>query len=74
MEFISEYGMFLLKCVTLVVALLILLGGIFSLGRKKPRAKLEVTSLNEQYEHTHSLMNKEILGKKISKKKQYPAK
>lgn len=68
MEFLSEYGMFLLKCVTLVVAFLILIGGIFSLGRK-PRPKLEITSLNEQYEHTQSLMNKEILGKKTSKKK-----
>ncbi|MCL5272912.1 MAG: protease SohB [Gammaproteobacteria bacterium] len=68
MEFLSEYGMFLLKCVTLVVAFLILIGGIFSLGRK-PRPKLEITSLNEQYEHTQSIMNKEILGKKTSKKK-----
>ncbi len=68
MEFLSEYGMFLLKCVTLVIAFLILLAGIFSMGRK-PRPTLEITSLNEQYEHTHSLMNKEILGKKISKKK-----
>jgi serine protease SohB len=68
MEFLSEYGMFLLKCVTLVVAFLILIGGLFSMGRK-PRPKLDITSLNEQYEHTHSLMNKEILDKKISKKK-----
>lgn len=67
MEFLSEYGMFLLKCVTLVVAFLILIGGVFSMGRK-PKPKLDITSLNEQYEHTHSLMNKEILDKKISKK------
>lgn len=68
MEFLSEYGMFLLKCVTLVVAFLILIGGVFSMGRK-PKPKLDITSLNEQYEHTHSIMNKEILDKKISKKK-----
>ncbi|CAM2977140.1 protease SohB [Legionella worsleiensis] len=68
MEFLSEYGMFLLKCVTLVTALLILTGGIFSLGRK-PKPKLEITSLNEEYQHVQSLMNKEILAKKSSKKK-----
>ncbi|MBL7479925.1 protease SohB [Legionella bononiensis] len=68
MEFLSEYGMFLLKCFTLVIAFLILIGGIFSIGRK-PKPKLEITSLNEQYDHIQSLMNKEILGKKISKKK-----
>ncbi|WP_298627091.1 protease SohB [uncultured Legionella sp.] len=72
MEFLSEYGMFLLKCATLVIAFLILLGGIFSMGRK-PKPKLEITSLNEQYEHTQSLMNKEILGKKASKKKKEKA-
>ncbi|RUR15542.1 protease SohB [Legionella sp. km535] len=68
MEFLSEYGMFLLKCVTLVVAFLVLIGGIFSLGRK-PKPKLEITSLNEQYEHIQTLMNKEILDKKPGKKK-----
>lgn len=68
MEFLSEYGMFLLKSVTLVVAFLVLMGGIFSLGRK-PKPKLEITSLNEQYEHIQTLMNKEILDKKPGKKK-----
>ncbi|HAU1152585.1 TPA: protease SohB [Legionella pneumophila] len=68
MEFLSEYGMFLLKCITLVIALLILLAGVFSIGRKT-KPKLEITSLNEEYEHLNALMNKEILGKKPGKKK-----
>lgn len=68
MEFLSEYGMFLLKCVTLVVAFLVLLAGIFAIGRK-PKPKLEITSLNEQYEEIHSFMKKEVLGSKVSKKK-----
>lgn len=68
MEFLSEYSMFLLKAVTLVIALLVLLSGIFSIGRK-PKPKVEVTSLNEQYEHIVSLMKKEIFGKKTGKKK-----
>lgn len=68
MEFLSEYGLFLLKVLTLVIAFLLLVAGIYSIGRK-PRPKLEITSLNEQYEHVISLMSKEILGKKAEKKK-----
>lgn len=68
MEFLSQYGLFLLKTVTLVIAMLLLIAGIFSVG-KKTKPKLEVTSLNEQHEHVHSLMQKEILGKKVEKKK-----
>lgn len=68
MEFISEYGMFLLKCATLVIAILLLFGGLFSISRQ-PKPKLEITSLNEQYEELTHLMNKEILGEKKSKKK-----
>ncbi|CEG56358.1 protease SohB [Legionella fallonii] len=68
MEFLSQYGLFLLKTVTLVIAILVLIAGVFALGRK-PKHKLDVTSLNEQYEHIHSLMQKEVLGKKTEKKK-----
>lgn len=68
MEFLSEYGMFLLKCITLVVAILVIIGGIFSQGRK-PKPKLEVISLNEEYQQTHALMHKNILGKKAPKEK-----
>ena len=68
MEFLSQYGLFLLKSLTIVIAFLILIAGIFSISRK-PRPKLEITSLNDQYDHISSLMHKEILGKKTDKKK-----
>lgn len=68
MEFLSQYGLFLLKSVTVVIAILIVFAGFFSLSRK-PKPKLEITSLNEQYEHVHSLMTKEVLGEKLKKKK-----
>jgi serine protease SohB len=68
MEFLSEYSMFLLKCFTLVIAFLLLVAGIFALGRK-PKPKMEIISLNEQYEELTSLMSKEILGKKSIKAK-----
>lgn len=68
MDFFAQYSMFLLKSLTIVIALLLLFGGLFSLGRK-PKPKLEITSLNEQYEKTKQLMIKEIAGKKAEKKK-----
>ncbi len=68
MEFLAQYGMFLLKSVTVVIAFLIIFAGFFSMSRK-PKPKLEITSLNKQYEHIISIMNKEVLGKKPIKKK-----
>ncbi|MDP3269397.1 MAG: protease SohB, partial [Legionella sp.] len=72
MEFLSQYGMFLLKCLTLVIAFLLLIAGIFSISRK-PKPKLEIISLNEQYEQLNTFMNKEVLGKKTEKKKKKKA-
>ncbi|VEH33987.1 inner membrane peptidase [Legionella sainthelensi] len=68
MEFLSQYGMFLLKAITVVVSILVVFAGFFAISRK-PKNKLEITSLNEHYDHIASLMNKEILGKKTPKKK-----
>ncbi|HHF7374267.1 protease SohB [Legionella bozemanae] len=68
MEFLSQYGMFLLKSVTIVIACLVVVAGFFSMSRK-PKPKLEVTSLNKHYDHIISIMNKEVLGKKTPKKK-----
>lgn len=68
MEFLTQYSLFLLKSVTVVIACFVVFAGFFSMGRKiKP--KLEVTSLNKHYDHLNSLMNKEIHGKKLPKKK-----
>lgn len=68
MDFIAQYGMFVLKSLTVVVALLLLAGGLFSMGRK-PKAKLEVASLNEDWQDLKQHMQKEVFGKKAKKKK-----
>lgn len=73
MEFLSQYGLFLLKSITVVIAILVILVGFFSMSRK-PKPKLEITSLNEEYDHLHSLMTKEILGDKPKKIKKCKAK
>lgn len=73
MEFLSEYGLFLLKSLTVVVAFLVIFAGFFSMSRK-PKPKLEIHSLNEEYEHIHSLMTKEILSEKPKKIKKAKSK
>lgn len=68
MYFLAEYGMFLLKALTLVIALLVLFGGLFAIGRK-PKPKLTITNLNKQCDDIRQRMQKEIIGKKAEKKK-----
>ncbi|MCW8407929.1 protease SohB [Legionella sp. PATHC035] len=68
MEFLTQYGLFLLKSITVVIACLIVFAGFFSMSRK-PKPKLEVISLNEHYDNIISTMNKKVLGEKPPKKK-----
>lgn len=51
MEFLREYGMFLAQTATLVVGILVVLGGMAAAarGRGGPRERLEVRCLNHHY-------------------------
>lgn len=69
MDFLAEYSLFLLKSLTLVIALLLALAGILALSRKKPKPQLEITSLNKQYEKTRQHLAHEIKNEKPAKKK-----
>lgn len=68
MEFFAAYSLFLLKTMTLVVAILVVTAGVVAL-RRKPKPKLEVTMLNEEYYRCRAELNKEIRDKKEDKKK-----
>lgn len=68
MEFFAQYSLFLLKTVTLVIAILVVTAGMIAL-RRKPKPKLEVTLLNEEYYRCRVELNKEIGHKKEDKKK-----
>lgn len=68
MEFLTQYGLFALKTFTLVIAILFLFAGIFSISRK-PKPKLEITALNKDYIHVKERMYKEVTGKKLPKPK-----
>ena len=72
MEFLSQYGLFLLKAITVVVSFLVIFGGFFSMSRK-PKSKLEINSINEEYHELCSLMTKKVLGKPLKKDKKHKA-
>lgn len=70
MQFVSEYGLFLAKVVTLVLALVALLSLIIGLLSKGKEAKnrLHIKKLNEKYTEFKNLLNEEILTKSQFKK------
>lgn len=68
MEFFTQYSLFLLKAITLVVSLLLALAGILALTRKQ-KPKLEITPINQEYLNLQFQMNEEIKGTKKDKKK-----
>lgn len=65
MEFLYEYGLFLAQAATLVVAILLVAGGLFALGhrqRGEPEGHIEIRKLNDRYEDYRDTMRHEILG------------
>lgn len=57
LEFLSDYGLFLAKAITIVVAILFVVVGIIAAGgrhKKESGGQIEVTFLNDEYdEHEH---------------------
>ncbi len=68
MDFLAQYGLFLVKSITVVVSLLIIFSAFFALSRK-PKENLEVNSLNEYYDDLKQRLHKEVFGKKIKRPK-----
>lgn len=68
MGFLAQYGLFALKAFTIVIALLLLIGGILSMGRQ-PKPKLTITSLNKESDEIKQQMHKDVFGKKLKKNK-----
>jgi serine protease SohB len=67
LSFLSEYGLFLAKTMTLVVAVLVLVLGVaLIVGRNRkggPAGDISVTSLNEQLEDMQSSIEQAVLDK-----------
>lgn len=65
MEFLSEYGMFLLKAVTIVVALLVAFGGLASIAAKQKGEKgsLDIVSISDKLEELEYKAKEMVFGK-----------
>lgn len=53
MHFLAEYGLFMAKAITIVVAILVVVGGIITLTMRQKKSagkQLEITHLNTRYE------------------------
>lgn len=64
MEFISEYGLFLAKSITVIATIAIIVGIIVSAsqrGRSHDKGHIEVTRLNDLFESTESVMKDVVL-------------
>ncbi|MCU7943841.1 MAG: protease SohB [Candidatus Thiodiazotropha sp. (ex Cardiolucina cf. quadrata)] len=70
MEFVTDYSLFLAKSITVVLAILAIVGGIIALaGRGRPRGKqrLEVKYLNRDYDDLAHALKAAMLPKKAFK-------
>ncbi len=72
LELLLEYGLFFAKVITIVIAILIITGGIFmQMSRGKSASKephIEVTKLNNKYDEMTEVLESHILSKAELKK------
>ena len=69
MEFIAEYGMFLLKAVTIVAAIVVVIATAAAAGRKATQGGLVVEDLNSKFRDTAAGLRAAVV-KKDERKKQ----
>lgn len=67
-QFFIEYGLFLLKVVTIVAAIVVIIAVAASAGRKASREGLEVESINKKYKSLASALRQAVLNKDQQKK------
>ncbi len=72
MEFLAEYGLFLLKVMTIVIAIVIVMAAGAAAGRKATQDHLEVENLNQKYRKMAGALRAAVL-KKDERKKQAKA-
>jgi len=69
MEFLSEYGLFLLKAMTIVIAIVIVMAAGAAAGRKATQDHLEVENLNKKYRKTAAALRSAVMKKDERKKR-----
>jgi len=71
MHMLADYGLFLAKVATLLIALLLLVAGLIALATKNKhsrKGRLEIKNLNEKYEEMEKMLKQEVLSKKAFKR------
>ena len=71
MEFLYEYGLFLAKAATLVIAVILVIGAVAGAAASKSRSKkgqLQLIDLSEQYQQQTDEIQQELLDKKQYKR------
>ncbi|MDG2339263.1 MAG: protease SohB, partial [Gammaproteobacteria bacterium] len=67
MEYLIQYGMFLAKAATLVVAIVIVLGAVAASGNRQRKSgrkgQIKVTHLNEHYDDLKDTLRHSVLAK-----------
>ncbi len=71
-EFLAEYGLFLLKVATIVIAIVIIIGVAAAAGRKAAHEGLEVESINKKYK-SHARALRDAVTSKSELKKAHKA-
>ncbi len=69
MNFFAQYGLFLLKALTFVIAFLVIFSSVLSLGRRQ-KSVIQVDSLNETYRDKQKHLQKLVPQDKKQAKKQ----
>lgn len=71
MEFLTEYGLFLAKFITVVIVIAIIAGGIIVIifrSRSDSEGHFNIINLNQKYENMNLLLQSQILPKSAFKK------
>ena len=67
-QFLADYGLFLLKAITIVAAIVVVISVAAAVGRKASQEGLEVESLNKKYKSIAGALRKAVLKKDEAKK------
>ena len=67
-ELISNYGLFLLKTLTVVIGIIVILSFALSSKKSKSEGNLVVTNVNEELDNLENNIKQSILNKKDFKK------
>jgi serine protease SohB len=73
LELLSEYGLFLAESVTIVIAILLVVGFVLAMGQRHrgpEEGHIEIRKLNDRYEGFHEAMHHAVLSADDFKKEQ----